>query len=202
MTLRFSLWLYRLLRPRRLRRAIRRYERHLQALARVTVPRLRADKLDLMALLAETISGYEVREPRAQAWGTTADMLRAVAASERFTVLTDPYPHDDDVLVLNSPGLRQRWEALADAGFRGDRRERAEILRELCGAGTRRELAGVLVLDDIAETEEAAAKLDDQNRRRNAQKVLGHAGRRGPVVVVEDQVQALLRPRSDRLTGR
>ena len=53
--------------------------------------------------------------------GATADLLRAVAASERFTVLTDPYPHDDDVLVLNRPGLRQSWEALADAGFRGDR---------------------------------------------------------------------------------
>ena len=55
-------------------------------------------------------------------------------------------------------------------------RKRAEILRGLCGAGTRRELAGILVLDDVAETEEAAAVLDDENRHRDAQKVLEHAG--------------------------
>ena len=82
MTLRFPLWLYRLLRP-----APAPGHQPLRTASAGPGPRYgpatAAAELDLMALLAETISGYEVREPRAQAWA-------------RLPICCEPSPRRND----------------------------------------------------------------------------------------------------------
>jgi hypothetical protein len=69
--------------PRRgcIARATRRYERHLTALRTGVIPFSRANRLDLMAFLAENISADERCDRETEAWGKTAEILRAVAAS-------------------------------------------------------------------------------------------------------------------------
>jgi hypothetical protein len=152
----------------RLRRAVGRYEHHLRLLARDTIPCIRADRLDLMALLAAQISLLEHRDREAASWGTAADLLRRIAATERFDVLTaaafiragDP---DGYIPPACTDRYRSYWEILARAAFTNDRHERARILGALAAAAIKDALdagaepLGVLVLDDIAVTELAIA---------------------------------------------
>jgi hypothetical protein len=158
-----SLTLYELLRPWRLRRAVRRYEHHLKALNETTVPFLRANKLELMALYAEAISGYEHREPATREWGAAADILRAVAATERFCVLADAWPGRNEP-VITSPGFLRHWEDLDRGAVQGDRRERAAVLRRLHAEAAEWDVPGVSVLEGIARTEDAAAAVLDEDR--------------------------------------
>ncbi len=155
-----SLSWYQLTRPVRRRRAVRRYERHLRALRHDTIPYLRADRLDLLAMIAGTVSGLEHRDRETVSWGNTARFLRAVAASERFDVLTaalflEPDPDGTPAILTAGYEYRSQWELLARAGWDGDRRERARLLAQLAEAAI--DVPGVLVLDDIAETELAIA---------------------------------------------
>jgi hypothetical protein len=144
-----------------IRRASRQYKWLLEGLRTDPDPRTRANRLDTLGALAEAISDAEVREPQSAAWATTADALRAVAASERFCILsnvtTGSYP------VITGPEFDGEWDALAKAAIRGDRRERARILRGLVSAALESEefagceFHGLFVLNDIAETELAIA---------------------------------------------
>ncbi len=152
----------------RLRRATGRYERHLCLLAWDEIPCIRADRLDLMALIAAYISSLEHRDRESTSWGNTADLLRRIAATERFDVLTaaafiragDP---DGYIPPVCTDQYRSYWEDLARAAFTNDRRERARILGALAAAAIKdaidadAEPLGVLVLDDIAITELAIA---------------------------------------------
>jgi hypothetical protein len=140
-------------RRSRIRRATRRYERHLQALRTDHVPFSRANQLDLMALLAEGISAAERRDRETGAWAVTADILRAIAASERFCVLVSPGFWGEG--GITTAPYRAQWEALAAARRDDDRVAGARILMGLCTAAIGQ--PGVLVLDDIADTELALA---------------------------------------------
>jgi hypothetical protein len=127
-------------------------------LGRDTIPWVRAGRLDLMALIADTVSMHEHREPQARAWCTTAGLLRAVAASERFTVLGAAWffeAGESGIPVVTTSAFRADWEALACAAWRNDRHDRARILTGLCEAAG--DVPGVLVLDDVADTELAIA---------------------------------------------
>jgi hypothetical protein len=145
----------RMLMPRRARihLATRRYEWHLQSLRTDGIPFSRANRLDLMALLAEGISAAERRDRETEAWGGTADILRAIAASERFEVLSAPDFWGED--GITTAPYRAQWEALAAARRDDDRVVGARILTGLCTAAIGQ--PGVLVLDDIADTELALA---------------------------------------------
>ncbi|HTU73115.1 MAG TPA: hypothetical protein VMG38_06310 [Trebonia sp.] len=141
--------------PRRARihLATRRYKRHLQALRTDDIPFSRANRLDLMALLAEGISAAERRDRETEAWGATVGILRAIAASERFEVLSDP-DFCGQGGITTAP-YRAQWEALAAARNDDDRVAGARILMGLCTAAAGQ--PGVLVLDDIADAELALA---------------------------------------------
>ena len=155
---------YQLTRPVRRRRAVRRYERHLRTLRRIDDGESRANCLDVMAMIAETLS-IMTRDRESAAWSVTSELLRCVAATERYMVLAACGPHSENLdipAIAAAPGLvfvppivgaawRDRWEALAAAAWAGDSRERARILAGLAGAAI--DVPGVLVLDDIAETE-------------------------------------------------
>lgn len=144
--------------PRRalIRVAIRRYEGHLRALRADRIPFSRANRLDVMARLAEDISADEIRDYETEAWGNTSDILRAIAASERGEVLTSLYAYDEDRTAgVTTAAYRQQWEDLARQLMTGDRRKRAAILMDLAGRVVGQ--PGVLVLDDVADTELAAA---------------------------------------------
>jgi hypothetical protein len=138
-------------RRRRMRHALRRYEHQLRALRTVSAPAGRANRLDIMALYAETLSADERRERETQAWAATADILRAIAATERGCVLTslDQSRRDGPA----GTAARPLWQALACA--RSERAARAGFLAELCASYITE--PGVLVLDDIADTELAIA---------------------------------------------
>lgn len=140
-----------LARRKRMKRTLRRYERHLRALRTVSVPAGRANRLDIMALYSETLSADEHRERETQAWAATADILRAIAATERGCVLTslDQSRRDGPA----GTAARPLWQALACA--RSERAARAGFLAELCASYITE--PGVLVLDDIADTELAIA---------------------------------------------
>lgn len=157
-----------LARRSRLRRAVGRYEHHLCLLAWDEIPCIRADRLDLMALIAAHISSLEHRDRESGSWGSTADLLRRIAATERFDVLTTAafiHAGDPDGYIppVCTDQYRSYWEDLARAAFTNDRHKRARILGALAAAAIKdaidadAEPLGVLVLDDIAITELAIA---------------------------------------------
>jgi len=158
-------FLYRLTARGRQRRALGRYEHHLRSLRHIDDGESRANCLDVMGMIGETLS-LLTRDHESAAWSVTSALLRCVAATERYDVLTACGPVsaelDDAATLAAPPGMvfvppivsaayRHQWEALATAAWDGDRRERARILAELAEAAI--DVPGVLVLDDVAETE-------------------------------------------------
>lgn len=152
---------YLLARPGLLRYAIWRYRRNLAALREHALIACRVRLLDRMAGLADRISALEHREPDTATWMVAAELLRAVAASERGQTLTGLYlASDPEMWPADARQIRQwsgAWDELAShaGSSASDRRGRAAILRRLAEIASAAE--GIGVLAELADTELAAA---------------------------------------------
>lgn len=149
-------WLYRATRPLRLRRAQRRYAGHFARLGRIHAPGLRAGELEVLAGYASRIAGIGPGGIEAENdWAARAEILRAVAATERFCVLTDAWDYGEEGPRVTGPGEEAAWLTLACAAAKGARLTRALTLRALADRwdGT----PGAAVLADIAAAEETLA---------------------------------------------
>jgi hypothetical protein len=160
---------YLLARPGLLRYAIWRYRRNLAALRKHALIACRVRLLDRLAGLADRISSLEHRDPDTVTWMVAAELLRAVAASERGQVLAGLGLAGDRDLWPAEPCQVQEWNGAwaglaARAGCSAsDHGERAAILRRLAEIASAAE--GIGVLADLADTELAAAQKVEQQER-------------------------------------
>jgi hypothetical protein len=162
--LRLTAWL--ITRRPRMAWAACRYRRRMAKLHREYVPVRRRRHLDIMAMRAEDISGFERREPQTQEWGVTSEILCAAAASEYGQILSDLCLTSDSELWDSTPAQVDTWDALWTEMTltRGDRAARAGIYRELgdLTAGA----TGTAVLYELAASELAARRRNDTAGRR------------------------------------
>jgi hypothetical protein len=141
----------------RIHLAASRYNEHFIALTVTADQAARSRHLELMATCADSLSAASSDLDVIREWAVIAGLLRAVAASERGQVLTGLYITGDQDLREHTAAELDQWLAAWEVlSAERDRRVRAGILRELREAAITS--AGVLVLDEIAATEELAAR--------------------------------------------
>jgi hypothetical protein len=161
-----SLTVYLLTRRPRMAWARFRYDRRMNLLHREYLPCRRRRHLDIMAMRAEDISGFEIREPQTMEWMVASELLRAASASEYGQVLSDLYLTSDPELWDSTPAQIETWDGLWTEMTltRGDHIARASVYDQLawCAAAA----TGISVLHKLAATELSAGRRSDTAARR------------------------------------
>jgi hypothetical protein len=154
-----------------------RYREQLEALSHTSLPNERASLLEAMATRAEAIAGGETAQPESERWYQTAEILRAIAATERGWVLSDPTA----TRVVLGPRYQRLWTALASHS--GENAARVRALMNLYEALTPELRSGAaIVCLEVADTERSVAGLRAVQPRGDRMRTL--AGR-APALVTQ-----------------